>query len=396
MNQPITYSIIVLGTRGAGKTVYLASLFRKLSTINPNVGFTLQAESTSERKKLNQIYRQITEGNWPPGTGQNDTSEWTFTAKIDNQPACRFKYLDYGGGAITDVSFNDNQYEEFLKNADVILAVLDGLKILALMLLIKNKQKENPWIIQGASEFINDINDLIIAIEESQQYNQDKEDKPIHFLITKWDLLEEYGFDFPEVKEILLQELTQLKDFLKSQNSLFRFIPVSSVGVGFTIIRNDGQIDKNIGFHEPKSFQVEIPLVYVIRDKMESYLKYIEKTLHLKKDKIYDSMNQRIELTEADIRDEKIGKRLYFISQLTPFFKNKIREWADAKQENARDKRKVHHDAQQLLQEEFEECMENISDVSNSFKKLAVIFDSLEKGFAKKFPDSEILKTDLE
>ncbi len=95
------FKIMTLGASGAGKTIFLASMFKALS-IQKNSGFKLETKEPQQRKLLNSTYTQILTGDsWPPGT--KDVAEWTFTCQVqtenlDNYSACQFTYFDYAGG----------------------------------------------------------------------------------------------------------------------------------------------------------------------------------------------------------------------------------------------------------------------------------------------------------
>ena len=53
-----TYSVIMLGPRGSGKTMFLASMYKKLST-QGKLKFFLKVEGAEKRKRLNTIYTQV-------------------------------------------------------------------------------------------------------------------------------------------------------------------------------------------------------------------------------------------------------------------------------------------------------------------------------------------------
>ncbi|NER05470.1 MAG: hypothetical protein F6K17_24190, partial [Okeania sp. SIO3C4] len=77
-----TYSVIMLGPRGSGKTVFLSSMYNKLST-QGKLGFFLKVEGTEKRKRLNKIYTKVAfEEEWPMGTQMAEVSEWEFTCCV--------------------------------------------------------------------------------------------------------------------------------------------------------------------------------------------------------------------------------------------------------------------------------------------------------------------------
>ena len=146
------YNIITLGPSGAGKTVFLASLFKQLSTATQE-GFFLELPDNEQRKNFNEIYSIIIgeDQDWPSGT--RDITRIKFTGYVKNFdletfPVCEFTYIDYGGGLITDTLPDQRDIFDFQKNvsnADAVLAMIDGLKLLKLM---QGENLENETIIQ--------------------------------------------------------------------------------------------------------------------------------------------------------------------------------------------------------------------------------------------------------
>ncbi len=91
---------------------------------------------------------------------------------------------------------------------------------------------------------------------------------PIHFVISKWDLLS-YEFEFEEVRELLLK-FPPFKNLIETRNSLgspVRLIPVSAVGNNFAVLQPNGEMKKR--GKTPKPFQVEMPLACIVPDLME-------------------------------------------------------------------------------------------------------------------------------
>ena len=90
----------MLGPAGSGKTVFLASMDKKLS-IQGESGFFLDIDGQEKRKRLKNIYAQIaTDERWPNATDIQDISEWVFTCKVQTPnlgiySPCKFNYMDY-------------------------------------------------------------------------------------------------------------------------------------------------------------------------------------------------------------------------------------------------------------------------------------------------------------
>ena len=171
MNQ---YSIVVLGGRGAGKTVYLASMYRKLSVFGPH-GFNLHTDGEDE-KRLNEVYRVIATGDeWPPGTKPSEQSQWIFDVKVTGKNevkyvACRFVYFDYAGGVLTDTDLKDPNMQRQIDEADSLLGILDGAKVFKFM------QGDDP----GGEFQYKELVRICQILQNSRC--------PVHFVLSKWDL----------------------------------------------------------------------------------------------------------------------------------------------------------------------------------------------------------------
>ncbi len=264
------YNIITLGASGAGKTVFLASLFKQLS-IQSSEGFFLEEQNSQQRQELNQIYAQIIgKDAWPRGTLRTVT-KWTFTCSVktldlDKYPVCQFTYIDYGGGLITDILDDEDEdnffdFQKEVPNADAVLAIIDGLKLLKFM---QDKdlrtQDVNIWLLR-------DLPNIMQLVDKC------KKDTPVHFLISKWDLLDS-RYNLSEVKERLLEKVPEFNDVVHSRVKAgcpVRLIPVSSIGQQFATLQLDGSMKKNPGAI-PKPFQLEVPIACVLIDRVKAYM----------------------------------------------------------------------------------------------------------------------------
>lgn len=256
------YNVIMLGASGSGKTVFLASMFHELST-QGNRGFFLRSEGKDEQKRLTKIYEEVVlEQSWPQGTKAAEVSEWKFTCFVQKKdltifPACQFTFVDYAGGRLTEIddeSESDNEFEEAVSKSDTLLGLLDGTKVLNAL-----RGDGFAW------------NKLVLKdlppILQKMQFTK----VPIHFLISKWDLIEG-EFTLTQVRELLLKD-EHFKNIVESRREAgfpVRLIPVSSVGKGFAEPQSDGRMLKT-GI-SPKPFQVEMPLSCVVPDMMEGML----------------------------------------------------------------------------------------------------------------------------
>jgi methyl-accepting chemotaxis protein len=260
----------MLGSSGSGKTVFLSSLYKRLST-QSELGFFLQVDTAEKRKRLNNIYTQVAaDEKWPAGTRYSEVSEWTFTCRVQNPndlsiyDACSFTYLDYAGGRITEEADEEDESSEFndkFKTADALLGLLDGQKLCSLM---KNEKIGKVWAIK----------DLSNMIQEMQKMEGLK--KPVHFVISKWDIVEQ-SYSLGQIRDRLL-EIDEFKNLIKLRNqakSTVRLIPVSAVGKGFAIAQSDGGMKKTGEL--PKPFQVEVPLACILPDMIKQQIEEILK-----------------------------------------------------------------------------------------------------------------------
>jgi hypothetical protein len=263
-----TFSVIVLGLSGSGKTVYLASMYKKLVVPGKKIGFSLDIQDETQRNRLIKTYNQAANVGkpWPPGTTYGEVSEWNFICRVqtpvelENFTACHFTYLDYAGGRIDNTTEDsDPDFKSKLENADALLGLLDGEKVLGLMR-------------GGENELDLELEYLPYIIP----YMQIGKKNPVHFVISKWDIIED-EFTLGQVREKLLQiySFKQLVENRLNARSNVRLIPVSSLGKGFAELQPDGTMKKVQGA-TPKPYQVEMPIACVIPDIIRLKLKQME------------------------------------------------------------------------------------------------------------------------
>ncbi len=254
-----TYIIITLGASGCGKTVFLASMFKKLS-IQGEDGFFFDTSNHKEQKILTSVYTNLIAGGiWPTGTKYSEISKWSFTCRVRNvadfedYPACKFVYFDYAGGRLTDMDEDDAELQAIIKSADAILGFLDGQKILALM-NGNNDPKLNIFLDKDLPAIIKWMSHCKV---------------PIQFVISKWDLLKK-NFSLKEINNRLLK-ISIFEELVRDRHKKdypVRLIPVSSVGTDFVAPKSDGSMDKIPGAI-PRPFQVEVPVSCVIPDRLK-------------------------------------------------------------------------------------------------------------------------------
>lgn len=297
-----TYTVIMLGPSGSGKTVFLSSMYKKLATQGDS-GFFLEIDGAEKRKRLNNIYTQIAiDEKWPKGTKYSEVSEWAFTCRVqtENLPiysACRFTYLDYAGGRLTDeMEEEDSVFENKLKEADALLGLLDGQRLCALM---RNEKLGLVWA-------VNDLPNMLTVMQSIQ--------KPIHFAISKWDIIQG-NFTLEEIRNRLLQ-IDELKNLVKSREKSVvpvRLIPVSAVGMGFAKLQPDGSMTKTGVLPQP--FQVEVPLACVLPDMIQTKL---EELMKKRQEEVATPIEVKPNLNFWDKLGQVFGGGLKIVHKLLP------------------------------------------------------------------------------
>lgn len=249
------YSVVIVGPRGSGKTVFLGSMFSKLC-LPGDYGFYLEAQA-AQRRRLLALYRAVATGEeWPRATV--DVQEWRFECKVHSRAshytAFGISYYDYSGGRITDLDYEDPGFQRVLDGADCLLGLLDGQKLAGYM-VGRDNGFQNP-----------DLANMLPILNHGYG--------PIHFLVSKWDLLEG-NHTLEQIRDKLLENdhFRSLVESRSRNRIPVRLIPVSSVGMGFARQRPDGRMEK-LG-RSPRPYQVEIPMALILPDKIEAEIQRV-------------------------------------------------------------------------------------------------------------------------
>lgn len=251
------FKVFVAGTSGAGKTAILASIYNRLCTESPEVGFYLETSGEASNILVSK-YNDLTnpETPWPAGTA--NISKWQFKCKsrVNQQTLFNFSYLDFPGGFISDAVGNQ-QAEAFditrkISDANSLLFLLDGQKIHYFM-TGKELATGRPITV--------DINFLAALASRAQV------GVPLHFVVTKWDILEGQ-FSLVEIKEKLLgiPQFNQLVQSRRAEELPTRLIPVSAFGKDFATLDDSGRMIKHHLKLPPSPFQVELPMACTLID----------------------------------------------------------------------------------------------------------------------------------
>ncbi len=379
-----TYTVIMLGPRGSGKTVYLASMYKKLSTQGKQ-GFFLEIDNAEKRKRLHNIYTQIAvEEKWPKGTTFGEVSEWTFTCRVQTEnlkihSACRFNYLDYAGGRLTEeIEDEDTDFESKLQNADALLGVLDGQRLRS---LIRGEESGKLWLLK-------DLSNMLSIMQSSQ--------KTIHFVISKWDtLIDEYSLE--QLRDRLL-EIDEFRNLVQRRNQAHlpvRLIPISSVGMGFAKLQPDGSMAKTGSL--PNPFLVEMPLACILPDMIKTTLEELIK----KKQEQSEAIEVKPNLSFLDRLKQVIGgvgkvgagivqsylpKKYQFAEDILEDLIN----FLDNLEKPVRQKREAAARRTEELRRQQAESLEKVTDEETALKHVVNCFISLTNDLESKFPATNL------
>jgi hypothetical protein len=236
-NRKVT--IFMLGFQSSGKTLMLAALYHCFGFGNAP-GITLIPSQGAERE-LSALTREIQDtdiGYLPPGTGLGDTREWKFAVRVGwehaRADAFDLGYVDYAGehaenllNAKPDDPVDPRFYDQ-LGKADILMGVLDGGKICRLM--------TDGYDTRLAVEIQRLLRLLVLA-----------EQKSVHLVISKWDLLTDRQrgrhYRLSEVVKKLEDLSPEFREFRANPRfTSMRIIPVSALGTDFVQPSPDGAV----------------------------------------------------------------------------------------------------------------------------------------------------------
>lgn len=368
------YTVVIVGPRGSGKTVFLGSMYRKIG-IPGELGLYIEA-GDQQRRELVAIYNKIATGEeWPNATVT--TKEWKFKCRVlspsmQSYTAFEISYYDYSGGRVTDPDKDDPDFQNIIDNSDCLLGLLDGQKIYNYM---NNKDS-------GTFQF-SDLPNILGILTKSSN--------PVHLVVSKWDILESH-FTLEQIRTRLLEDML-FKSFVstRSKNGVpVRLIPVSSVGNGFATWNSSGQMAKKLD-RSPKPFQVEMPLALVLPDKVRAELNRLILQEEQKRS-VEVPFNVKLSLWDkvglffggaVRVVREYLPEKL----QITEKLLRKIAERSELSAQQKKDRALKLAAAQRVS---IEEELAKVRDEKSAFEFVLSRFENIELQLDYNFPASEI------
>lgn len=90
------YNLVMLGTSGVGKTVYMTTMLHGLMTA-PS-GLRVEAVNPAQKNQLLDSYQRLLTGDTIPPTGR--FSDWCFDVRYNNTSLFSFNWIDFRGGSV--------------------------------------------------------------------------------------------------------------------------------------------------------------------------------------------------------------------------------------------------------------------------------------------------------
>ncbi|MBG0564665.1 hypothetical protein [Actinoplanes aureus] len=274
-----TLRVMVFGERGAGKTLYLAGLFRGMSVSGPGSVFTLQTGEV-DRLKLNRIYADAVNPllkNFPPSTHWQ-TEPWRFDCQITNRHGTfrplSVEYLDYSGEMLDPLDARLGMTDEEIEvdpelralrgyrdHADAYLLMIDGLKLLR---MLRGAPELAGWLEHYLS-------DQLQVMEQRLTGTGGR--PPLHVVVSKWDLLDGRMVDgvpvtLGAVAGLVARQPTfaaHLDGRAQDRDAPVRVIPVSVTGPFAALDEETGEIVKVPG-RPVQPYNLDVPFTALLPD----------------------------------------------------------------------------------------------------------------------------------
>ncbi|WP_433017288.1 hypothetical protein [Kribbella sp. CA-294648] len=265
-HTPPHFRVVALGVAGSGKTVYLSSMFHTVNVPAPGRTYFLETNA-AHRVYLSKVFDEVSDTSepWPRGTRTGETRELDFDCvSFDagvRHTVFRISYLDYAGELLESEQEAGStalaDLESRIRSAHGLLCMLDGYRVLQYL-------RNEP---AGRRYFRSQIQPMTGIMAGASC--------PIHFVLTKWDLVRGFGepADADEntrldlVRDALL-ETAHLRALIETHtfaHRVIRLIPVSAVGPHFAQMDQQGHVLK-LPDGEVDPTNVEVPLTAILPD----------------------------------------------------------------------------------------------------------------------------------
>lgn len=163
-------NILMVGHSGAGKTSFMAGMYKYLG--ESAEGYGISAKKENQKAQLKRMADALVSGQYPAGTDVQGKYEFAFT--VHGFDLIPFNWIDYRGGILLSDEPDDDDMNKFMvaiKQADALVVFLDGQKL---------SQTGSRWNMEY---------DILISCIESSLSVIHNSWFPISFVITKCDMV---------------------------------------------------------------------------------------------------------------------------------------------------------------------------------------------------------------
>ncbi len=366
------YKVLILGARGSGKTVFLSSMYYHLSMAT-STNFYIETKSSYEGKLLKNSYIGLLT-DWPEPNIFAEMKDWTFRCFV-KAPSQNFEtftvtYYDYSGGRLTDAIEDEEEFQSILNESDIILGFLDGDKIVN-----SASYTSSSWML--------DLDAIITELDKKHQQG-----KPIHLIISKWDLLHNKNINILDVREKLFgyPRFKQFASNIAEKRDFIRLIPVSSVGFNFA-----EKIDSEMKIREGATlepYNVDVPLALALLDPMQSKLSELMKE--------FDKLPETVEVeVSANLKWwEKLsrwaGSKLEKIVTQNQIDITELNNLAEYWKKTGEEKVKAAKEKEESIRESLRTKIHKVNDQKSAIDYIITSFHSIETKIDAEHPNSII------
>jgi hypothetical protein len=223
--------------------------------------------AAAQRIYLSKVFDEVsdTAEPWPRGTRTGETRELSFDCMSFSEGTKHHvftvSYLDYAGELLESAQASSTMALEDLevriRGAHGLLGMLDGYRVLQFL-------RGDPAGLRYLRSSLQPMTGMMAGAT-----------CPIHFILTKWDLVRDFGepagaddnLRLSLVRDALLNsaQLQAIVDTHSWAGRIVRLIPVSAVGPSFAQMAADGRITKRPD-GEVRPTNVEVPLTAILPD----------------------------------------------------------------------------------------------------------------------------------
>lgn len=365
------HKVLILGPRGSGKTVFLCSMYYQLSMAT-STNFYVETTNAFNGRLLKNNYIGLL-SKWPDANLTHEIDEWEFRCFVKTPkksfPTFSVTYYDYSGGRITDLFDDENEFYNIVEDADIILGLIDGDKLF-------NNSEGDMKLMLELDMVITELNNRHIA------------GKPVHLVISKWDMLHSKNITISQVREKLLTYpmFAQFVENIKANGDFIRLIPVSSVGFEFAEKENGEMKRKPNAKLQP--YNVDVPLALALLDPMRTKLNELIKEY----EKLQSSEEVRVDanLTWWQRLQRWAGNKIEQLAKQFQINSEELNQLAKFWQKSGEDKIKYAKEKEAEMREKLKSKIHSVDDEKSAIEYIFTSFHTIELHLESTHPGSII------